>query len=123
LGGSNLRGETPAWLAIIKTLELLDLSYNQVTGTVPDWVGTLPSSFYLDLSINLHSGELPIQFSRPPALTLGQIANKLKGSHIELLVFMAPSNASRQQYSQLASLPPAINLRPNITGNIPVQLS
>lgn len=123
LGGCNLKGQVPAWLADKKALEALDLSYNQFTGTVPEWVGSLSSLFYLDLSSNLLSGEFPLQLSRLPALISESVAKELNQTYLELPVFVAPNNASGQQYNQLASLPPQISLKGNnFSGNIPVEL-
>lgn len=124
LGGCNFRGQVPAWLLNIKTLEVLDLSFNQIMGTIPDWLGSLPSFFYLDLSNNLLTGEFPVQLNRLPALISEKVADKLNRSYLELPVFVAPNNASKQQYNQLANLPPAIYLKGNnITGRIPVEIS
>lgn len=124
LGGCKLTGQVPAWLFNMKTLEVLDLSYNQITGRIPDWLGTMPSLFYLDFSSNSLSEELPLQLNKLPALISESVANNLNQSYLELPVFVAPANASGQQYNQLKSLPPALNLQNNhLRGNIPVELS
>ncbi|XP_021761842.1 tyrosine-sulfated glycopeptide receptor 1-like [Chenopodium quinoa] len=123
-GGCELKGKVPEWLVHIKSLEVLDLSFNKVTGTIPDWIGTLPNFFYLDLSNNLLTGGYPKQLNRLPALLSEKVAEKLNRSYLELPVFVAPNNASTQQYNQLANLPPAIYLKGNkISGKIPVEIS
>lgn len=123
-GGCKLKGQVPEWLVHIKSLEVLDLSFNQVTGTIPDWFGTLPNLFYLDLSKNVLTGNYPKQLNRLPALISEKVAEKLNRSYLELPVFVAPNNASTQQYNQLANLPPAIYLKGNnISGTIPVGIS
>ncbi|KNA09612.1 hypothetical protein SOVF_152030 [Spinacia oleracea] len=123
-GGCQMKGKVPEWLVHIKSLEVLDLSFNQVTGQIPEWFGTLPNFFYLDLSKNRLTGEYPKQLNKLPALLSEKVAEKLNRSYLELPVFVAPNNASTQQYNQLANLPPAIYLRGNnISGSIPVEIS
>ncbi|GAB2268283.1 hypothetical protein Dimus_003258 [Dionaea muscipula] len=123
LGGCNLVGELPSWLTNLKKLEILDLSYNRITGTVPDWVGNLQSLFYVDLSNNLLSGEFPLSLTGLPALMSEKVAAQLNYGYLELPVFVAANNTTRQQYNQLASLPPAIYLQNNgIRGNIPAEI-
>ncbi|XP_074301718.1 tyrosine-sulfated glycopeptide receptor 1-like [Silene latifolia] len=124
LGGCSFQGQIPEWLANIKSLEVLDLSYNALTGTIPDWFATLPSFFYLDLSKNNLTGEFTVPVNRLPAMVSVEAANKFLRSYLELPVFVAPNNASNQQYNQLAILPPAIYLKGNnLTGKIPVDIS
>ncbi|GMH03856.1 hypothetical protein Nepgr_005695 [Nepenthes gracilis] len=123
LGGCNFVGRVPLWLDNLKSLEVLDLSYNQITGTIPYWMGTLPSLFYLDLSSNLLSGEFPLKLTQLPALMSRKVAEALNRNYLELPVFVAPNNTSRQQYNQLASLPPAIYFKNNsISGKIPAEI-
>ncbi|KAH9620624.1 hypothetical protein KSS87_023836, partial [Heliosperma pusillum] len=124
LGGCYFRGHIPEWLENIKTLEALDLSYNELKGTIPDWFGTLTSLFFLDLSMNKLTGKLTVPLHRLPAMISVKAANKLKRIYLELPVFVAPNNASNQEYNQLAILPPAIYLKGNqLTGAIPVEIS
>ncbi|KAL2933151.1 Tyrosine-sulfated glycopeptide receptor 1 [Bienertia sinuspersici] len=123
-GGCKLKGQVPEWLVHIKSLEVLDLSFNQITGSIPGLFGTLPNFFYLDLSMNRLTGKYPVQINRLPALISEKVAEKLNRSYLELPVFVAPNNASTQQYNQLANLPPAIYLKGNnISGNIPINIS
>ncbi|XP_074268079.1 tyrosine-sulfated glycopeptide receptor 1-like [Silene latifolia] len=124
LGGCNFQGQVPEWLANIKTLEVLDLSFNEIRGTIPEWFGSLPNFFYMDLSKNSLTGEFPVQLNRLPALLSEKAANKLNRSYLDLPVFVAPNNASNQQYTLLAILPPAIYLKGNhLTGKLPVEIS
>ncbi|KAL9263182.1 Tyrosine-sulfated glycopeptide receptor 1-like protein [Drosera capensis] len=118
VGDCNLIGEVPLWLANLRTLEVLDLSYNQLQGTVPDWLGNLTNLFYIDLSNNLLSGEFPLNLTGLPAMISEKYAEKLSYGYLELPVFVAPNNTSRQQYNQLANLPPAIYLQNNSFGGI-----
>ncbi|KAL9247231.1 hypothetical protein vseg_020684 [Gypsophila vaccaria] len=123
MGGCSLRGTVPEWLVNLQSLEVFDLSFNEMTGTIPEWLGSYPSFFYLDLTMNRLTGEFPMQLVRLPALISEKAANKLKRSYLELPVFVAPNNASNQQYNQLAILPPAIYLKGNLlTGTIPVEI-
>ncbi|XP_074268286.1 receptor-like protein 2 [Silene latifolia] len=124
LGGCSFRGHIPDWLANIKNLEALDLSYNELKGTIPDWFGTLTSLFYLDLSMNSLTGGLTVPLHRLSVMISVEAASKLKRIYLDLPVFVAPNNASNQQYNQLAILPPAIYLKGNqLTGAIPVEIS
>lgn len=124
LGGCDFAGTVPAWIPSLPALEVLDLSYNALTGGIPYWFGNMPSLFYLDLTANLISGGLPLHLTQMPALVSPKVAAALNRSYLELPVFVAPNNASRQQYNQLASLPPALYLgNNNISGPIPVEIS
>lgn len=124
LGGCYFTGKVPAWIANLPALEVLDLSYNFLTGGIPYWFGNMSSLFYLDLTSNLISGEFPLHLTMMPALVSPKVAAALNRSYLELPVFVAPNNASRQQYNQLASLPPALYLgNNNISGPIPVEIS
>ncbi|GAB2292281.1 hypothetical protein Dimus_026530 [Dionaea muscipula] len=125
IGGCGLIGDqVPSWLANLRTLEVLDLSYNEITGTIPDWLGNnLRSLFYIDLSNNLLSGEFPLSLAGLPVLVSEKAADQLSYAYLELPVFVAPNNTTRQQYNQLASLPPAIYLQNNsLNGSIPTEI-
>ncbi|GAB4849968.1 hypothetical protein Ancab_029268 [Ancistrocladus abbreviatus] len=124
LGGCKLLGEVPAWIGNLKALEVLDLSYNAIRGTIPGWMGTLPSLFYLDLSSNVLSGEFPLTLIQLPTMRSQRLLQSLNRSYLELPIFVAPNNVSRQQYNQVAGLPPAIYLQNNsFSGNIPAEIS
>ncbi|KAI4329005.1 hypothetical protein L6164_021312 [Bauhinia variegata] len=123
LGGCNFTGRIPAWLSRLNKLEVVDLSYNQLTGSIPPWLGTLPRLFYLDLSVNLITGVFPIELTRLPALTSQQVNGKVERTYLELPLFVAPTNASVQQYNKPSNLPPAIYLGNNIiSGSIPIEI-
>ncbi|CAN0864744.1 Tyrosine-sulfated glycopeptide receptor 1 [Linum grandiflorum] len=125
LGGCKFTGQIPAWLANIKTLGVLDLSFNQINGSIPSWFGSLPSLFYMDLSNNRLSGDLPVEITDLEALISPQLDHSVDKTHLELPVFVNPNNATitNLQYNQLASLPPAIYLGNNsISGSIPQEI-
>ncbi|XP_028796258.1 tyrosine-sulfated glycopeptide receptor 1 [Neltuma alba] len=123
LGGCNFTGQIPGWLARLRMLEVIDLSYNLITGSIPPWLGKLPQLFYIDLSHNQLTGVFPTELTRFPALTSQQANDRIVRSYLELPVFIVPNNASQQQYNQLSNLPPAIYLRNNsLRGNIPEEI-
>ncbi|CAN1184641.1 Tyrosine-sulfated glycopeptide receptor 1 [Linum perenne] len=125
LGGCKLSGQIPAWLAKIKTLGVLDLSFNEFNGSIPGWFGSLPSLFYMDLSNNQLSGDLPMEITELKALVSPQLDHAVDKTHLELPVFVNPNNATitNLQYNQLASLPPAIYLGNNsLSGKIPEEI-
>ncbi|KAL1208323.1 Receptor-like protein 2 [Cardamine amara subsp. amara] len=122
IGGCQLKGEIPAWLIKLKSLEVIDLSLNRFEGLVPGWLGTLPNLFYIDLSDNLLSGELPKEIFQLRALMSQNTYDATEKNSFELPVFVNPNNVSRrsQLYNQLSSLPPAIYInRNNLIGTIP----
>ncbi|KAJ0232030.1 Tyrosine-sulfated glycopeptide receptor 1 [Hirschfeldia incana] len=123
-GGSRLKGEIPAWLTKLKSVELMDLSQNRLTGSIPGWLGTLPNLFYLDLSLNLLTGELPKELFQLSALMSQNVYDATERSYLELPVFVSPNNiTSNQQYNQISSLPPAIYVNGNnLNGTIPVEI-
>ncbi|KAF8099526.1 hypothetical protein N665_0242s0012 [Sinapis alba] len=123
-GGSRLKGEIPAWLIKLKSVELMDLSQNRLVGSIPGWLGTLPNLFYLDLSANLLTGELPKELFQLSALMSQKVYDATERSYLELPVFVSPNNVtSNQQYNQISSLPPAIYVNKNkLNGTIPVEI-
>ncbi|KAK4267111.1 hypothetical protein QN277_023940 [Acacia crassicarpa] len=123
LGGCNFTGQIPRWLARLRMLEVIDLSYNLMTGSIPPWLGNLPQLFYVDLSHNQLTGVFPAEATGFPALTSQQTNDRIVRSYLELPVFIVPQNASQQQYNQLSNLPPAIYLGYNgLSGNIPKEI-
>ncbi|CAI0393821.1 unnamed protein product [Linum tenue] len=125
LGGCKFSGQVPAWLANLKSLGVLDLSFNQITGSIPSWFGSLPSLFYMDLSNNRLSGDVPVELMELQALVPPQLVQSVEKTNLELPVFVNPNNATitNLQYNQLASLPPAIYLGNNsLSGSIPEQV-
>ncbi|XP_028796251.1 tyrosine-sulfated glycopeptide receptor 1-like [Neltuma alba] len=123
LGGCNFTGQIPGWLARLRTLEVIDMSYNLISGSIPPWLGKLPRLFYLDLSHNQLTGVFPTELTGFPALTSQQANDRIVRSYLELPVFIVPNNASQQQYNQLSNLPPAIYMRNNsLLGNIPQEI-
>ncbi|CAN8235447.1 unnamed protein product [Cochlearia groenlandica] len=123
-GASRLKGEIPAWLIKLKSVEAIDLSVNRLTGSIPGWLGTLPNLFYLDLSDNLLAGQLPKELFHMRALMSQKAYDATEHSYLELPLFISPNNFSaKQQYNQLSSLPPAIYFKKNkLTGTIPADI-
>ncbi|XP_054783888.1 tyrosine-sulfated glycopeptide receptor 1-like isoform X2 [Prosopis cineraria] len=123
LGGCNFTGQIPGWLARLRTLEVIDLSYNLITGSIPPWLSTLPQLFYIDLSHNHLTGIFPRELTGIPALTSQEANDRIVRSYMELPVFIVPKSASQLQYNRLSNLPPAIYLRNNsLRGNIPMEI-
>ncbi|KAJ1390603.1 Leucine-rich repeat [Sesbania bispinosa] len=123
IGGCNFTGQIPGWLANLKKLEALDLSFNQINGSIPPWLGTLPQLFYMDLSVNFLTGIFPTELTRLPALTSQQANDKVERAYLELPVFAAAKNVSLLQYNQLSNLPPAMHLGTNrLSGSIPIEI-
>ncbi|KAJ1390783.1 Serine/threonine-protein kinase, active site [Sesbania bispinosa] len=115
--------QIPGWLVNLKKLEVLDLSYNQISGSIPPWLGTLPQLFYIDLSFNLLTGKFPMELTRLTALTSQQAYDEVERTYLELPVFANANNVSQMQYNQLSNLPPAIYLGNNsLNDSIPIEI-
>ncbi|KAB5564059.1 hypothetical protein DKX38_004113 [Salix brachista] len=113
----------PSWLANIRSLQVIELSYNKFRGSIPGRLGNLSSLFYLDLSNNLFSGGFPLELTGLQALASQEAVKQVDRSYLELPVFIKPTNATNLQYNQLSSLPPTLYLQNNnLSGNIPVQI-
>ncbi|KAL0699604.1 hypothetical protein Bca4012_055726 [Brassica carinata] len=122
IGGCGLKGEILSWLINLKSLEVLDLSVNQLVGPIPGWLGTLPNLFYLELSDNQFSGQLSKDIFQLKALMSQKSHDEKDRNSLELPVYVSPSNVTtyKQQYNHMSSLPPAIYIsRNNLTGSIP----
>ncbi|KAI5336506.1 hypothetical protein L3X38_015774 [Prunus dulcis] len=122
LGGCQFTGQVPTWLAKLKNLQALDLSFNLITGSVPGWLASLPNLFYIDLSNNLLQGGFPNELCQMPVLTSKEASDKVDRTYIELPVFVNRNKAS-QLYSQLSNLAPGIYLSNNsLNGSIPIEI-
>ena len=109
IGGCRMRGEVPAWLMKLKSLELMDMSQNRLVGSIPGWLGTLPNLFYIDLSDNLLTGELPKEFFHLRALMSQKVYEATEKNYLPLPLFIRPNNGTaNQQYNHLYYFPPAI---------------
>lgn len=119
-----MRGEVPAWLMKLKSLELMDMSQNRLVGSIPGWLGTLPNLFYIDLSDNLLTGELPKEIFHLRALMSQKVYEATEKNYLPLPLFIRPNNGTaNQQYNHLYYFPPAIYIRRNnLTGSIPVEI-
>ncbi|CAH8391055.1 unnamed protein product [Eruca vesicaria subsp. sativa] len=125
LGGCGLKGVIPSWLININSLEVLDLSVNQLVGSIPGWLGTLPNLFYLELSDNQLSGQLSKDIFQLKALMSQKADDDTDRKSLELPVYVSPSNVTKykQQYNQMSSLPSSIYIsRNHLTGSIPVEV-
>jgi Leucine-rich repeat (LRR) protein len=60
----GLKGQFPIWLGSSKMLQLLDISWNQMTGTIPSGFHEFKFLFYMDLSHNSFTGEIPSELNR-----------------------------------------------------------
>ncbi|GFY93066.1 disease resistance family protein [Actinidia rufa] len=64
LRGSQLGGELPDTLGVLKKLQLLQLSENSFWGSIPPSIGNLSSLQQLDLSWNEMNGTIPESFGK-----------------------------------------------------------
>ncbi|XP_023768122.1 receptor-like protein 7 [Lactuca sativa] len=59
VSNNNLTGEIPPWICELKSLQLLDLSFNNMSGTLPSCLGILTNSLmYLRLRRNNFQGKM-----------------------------------------------------------------
>ncbi|CAN7041582.1 unnamed protein product [Brassica oleracea var. botrytis] len=128
IGGCRMRGEVPAWLMKLKSLELMDMSQNRLVGSIPGWLGTLPNLFYIDLSDNLLTGELPKEFFHLRALMSQKVYEATEKNYLPLPLFIRPNNGTaNQQYNhlipdELSNLTKMDLSNNNLSGRIPSSL-
>ncbi|KAL5857019.1 hypothetical protein ACOSQ3_004477 [Xanthoceras sorbifolium] len=123
LGGCQLNGQFPVWLAKLRKLQVLDLSLNKISGSIPGWLWTLPSLWYMDLSYNFISGGLPKEVSGLQALVSEEDGSEVQRSYLELPISVMPINASDRQYIRLFNVAPTVNVSSNrLSGSIPVEI-
>ncbi|KAL6334062.1 hypothetical protein AAG906_001819 [Vitis piasezkii] len=98
LNDNKLIGELPSSFQNLSRLELLDLSYNQLSGKVPSWIGTaFIDLVILNLRSNVFFGRLPSQFSNLSSLHVLDLAqNNLMG---EIPVTLVELKAMAQEYN------------------------
>ncbi|CAO2818953.1 unnamed protein product [Amaranthus hypochondriacus] len=108
LSGMGLKGSFPLGISDCKSLQLLDLSSNDLDGVIPSNISSIiPYVTSLDLSSNRFSGELPVNLSKCSYLNIIQLDhNRFSGSIPPQLV----------QLSRLKRFSVANNL---LTGPIP----
>ncbi|KAF3320349.1 phytosulfokine receptor 1-like protein [Carex littledalei] len=115
-----LQGFIPPWFANLNKLNVLDISWNQLTGTVPPWLGNFDHLFYLDISNNSLTGEIPATLTHMKSLMLSNNSAKQRAS-IEELPFFVRRNLTGKplQYNQVSSFPPSLILSHNkLVGSI-----
>ncbi|CAL9009490.1 unnamed protein product [Prunus brigantina] len=123
LGGCQLTGQLPTWLANLRNLQVLDLTFNRITGSIPSWLGSLPNLFVINLSNNLLTGGFPKELCQMPVFTSKKASDQLKISYLELPIFGPPKDGTSQLYKRVSNIPPAIYVGNNsLSGNIPVEI-
>ncbi|XP_021819904.1 receptor-like protein 2 isoform X2 [Prunus avium] len=123
LGGCQLTGQLPTWLAKLRNLQVLDLIFNRITGSIPSWLGSLPNLFYINLSNNLLTGGFPKELCQMPVFTSKKASDQLNISYLELPIFVLLKDGTSQLYKRVSNLPPAIYVGNNsLSGNIPVEI-
>uniref|UniRef100_A0A0E0DJ56 non-specific serine/threonine protein kinase n=1 Tax=Oryza meridionalis TaxID=40149 RepID=A0A0E0DJ56_9ORYZ len=115
LSGCNLdRGiiAEPHFLCTQRHLEVLDLSYNNLSGSMPNWLFTEEATLIeLDLGNNLLTGSLdPIWYPQTSLITISISINRIAGQ--------LPANIS-SMFPSLSTLDFSNN---NISGDIPISL-
>ncbi|KAJ0257217.1 Receptor-like protein 2 [Hirschfeldia incana] len=120
IGGCRMKGEVPAWLIKLKSLELMDLSENLLVGSIPGWLGTLPNLSYIALSSNLLTGKVPKEFFHLKALMSQKTYEETEKNYLPLPIFISAVN---QQYNHMYNFPSGIYMEWNkLTGSIPVEV-
>ncbi|CAN6236888.1 unnamed protein product [Urochloa humidicola] len=125
IANCELHGEIPAWIAGLRKLRVLDLSWNRLAGPIPPWIGELDRLFYLDISNNSLHGEIP-------AGSLARMRGFVSGGggaagdeEVQDFPFFMRRNTSVQgrQYNQVSSFPPSLVLSHNdLAGGVPAAL-
>ncbi|KAM5548845.1 hypothetical protein ABKV19_000320 [Rosa sericea] len=120
----ELTGELPLWLSKLKKLRDLNLSLNRITGSIPSWLGTLPRLTFLDLQGNLFSGEVPKELCRLPIMVSEKAAARLDSTYLKLPIIFQPQGEAALEYNYLSLFPTYICIKNNsIHGNIPTEIS
>ncbi|CAL5060770.1 unnamed protein product [Urochloa decumbens] len=126
IANCELHGEIPAWIAGLRKLRVLDLSWNRLAGPIPPWIGELDRLFYLDISNNSLHGEIPSNLTRIPGFVAGGLGSADEGdAEVQDFPFFMRRNTSVQgrQYNQVSSFPPSLVLSHNdLTGGVPAAL-
>ncbi|XP_038976756.1 phytosulfokine receptor 1-like [Phoenix dactylifera] len=108
-----LTGSIPSWLANIKELSFLDLSWNHLTGGIPLCFGSLDSLFYLDLSNNSLTGEIPMSLTKLKTLNSDSLSNNGSSSY-DIPYFYWKNPPRTLRYKQYKNLPPTVDLSNNM---------
>ncbi|KAL0418068.1 UNVERIFIED_CONTAM: hypothetical protein Sradi_1220300 [Sesamum radiatum] len=116
LGGCSLTGQIPSWIAKLRKLKSLNLSYNKISGPIPTWLGDMPHLFVVNLTQNFLSGDLPHELGQLPAL----IADNTSSDFGYLAL---PFLFDSQEYNRLFNMLRGLNVGTNsLSGNIPEEL-
>ncbi|KAI3753743.1 hypothetical protein L2E82_25805 [Cichorium intybus] len=115
-----LKGQIPPWLLNCSKLEVVDLSWNQLTGIIPPWIGQMERLFYLDFSNNSLTGELPKSLTDLKSLVSSNFSSSILASSTGIPLYVKKNVTGKGlQYNQVASFPPSIYLsNNNINGTI-----
>ncbi|PIN02912.1 Leucine-rich repeat protein [Handroanthus impetiginosus] len=116
MGGCELHGEIPSWIAKLRKLIVLNLSYNKISGPIPTWLGDMPSLFVLNLTQNFLFGNLPREIGH----LQGLIADN---ASLDLSSLALPFLFNTLQYNRLFNVARGLKLgNNNLSGNIPEEL-
>ncbi|XP_019084997.1 PREDICTED: LRR receptor-like serine/threonine-protein kinase GSO1 [Camelina sativa] len=128
LDNNQFTGEIGKGLRTLKQLDLLDISYNNLTGVIPSWFDELPYISALSFSNNLLEGEIPISLFNISGLQLLDLsANRLSGGippHVNstdgLVLLLQDNNLSGVIPDTLLANVNILDLSNNkLSGNIP----
>ncbi|WCJ44597.1 receptor like protein 9 [Euphorbia peplus] len=112
---NDLTGNLPCCLGNLTSLESLVLSYNQLSGNLPQFVASWAALRVLDLSSNHFSGNLPLSLAnwtslRKLDLSRNQFSGKMSLSHFQSLLSLQYLGLSDNLLQIPVSLTPLFNL-------------
>jgi Leucine-rich repeat (LRR) protein len=102
----GLKGQFPIWLGSSKMLQLLDISWNQMTGTIPSGFHEFKFLFYMDLSHNSFTGEIPVSLTELEGLIKKNVSEERPSLGFPLF-------KARNMYKQISSFRPTLDLSYN----------
>ncbi|KAJ6737526.1 hypothetical protein OIU85_019576 [Salix viminalis] len=135
LGGNRIHGRIPASIRHLRSLALLNISYNYVSGEIPPEIGELTNLQGLHLAANKISGRIPNSLGKLQKLNVIDLsANELVGSvpttfvNFQQLVSIDLSSnrlngSIPKEIFSLSSLSKTLNLSSNqLTGPLPQEI-